>query len=100
MIDWLDVLLLSLASWRLGRMIVMESGPLGLFERVRTFIYTRNTPAWMQDGLSCVHCVSFWVSVFLGLFFLGLWTEYIFLVLASAGGASALELVLGDSEDG
>jgi len=52
----LDLLLLSLFTWRLAYMLVKESGPWGVFEKLRTRIT-------FGGALNCIYCTSVWTGV-------------------------------------
>lgn len=58
----LDLLILSLATWRLGYFISRETGPFSLAKRLRE--------KYPLGGLTtCLYCASFWCAVL----FFGLW---------------------------
>ena len=51
------------ATYRIAYMMTRESGPFGLAERLRTFIYERTEVGsiW-REGIDCIYCVSWWVA--------------------------------------
>lgn len=75
----------ALAAYRLGRMIAYESGPMRAFERLRGLVFDRYGHTWIDDGINCPLCVSFWLA--LVLYWLPLW---VIAPLAAAGIAAFL----------
>lgn len=61
MVEWWPILL-PLAIWRLTYMLVNEEGPLEMFDALR--FYLRKIPR-TEGLLSCVWCLSVWVSAIL-----------------------------------
>lgn len=61
--DALTFLILSLAVWRVCRMFVAEEGPFGIFDTLRHRLKVAKQETWIQRGLGCLACVSFWVSL-------------------------------------
>jgi len=62
----IEILLLTIATWRIAYMFVYENGPYDIFEKLRNLLDTmQNTHATMLiDLLGCLYCTSFWVGVF------------------------------------
>lgn len=60
------MLLAALVIFRVGRILTQEEGPFGVFEalRIKTGIYSRVT--WIQRGLMCVLCLTFWPCLVFG----------------------------------
>lgn len=52
--DPLVLLLLVLATWRISYMLTLESGPLGVFERLRKLPH--------GGLLTCIFCLSVWMA--------------------------------------
>lgn len=76
-----DLLLTALGALRLARLVTRETGPYRLAERLRTAVYDRyGGRSWQMEGMTCVHCVSFWAALVLAL--LPRWAR---LGLAAAG---------------
>lgn len=74
-----DLLILSLATWRLAYMLAKETGPYDILTRFRA--------RFVLGGLtSCVYCLSLWCAALLYLLWL---TPAVVLVyiLAASGGA-------------
>lgn len=54
------LILAILAVYRIAHMVAQEDGPFDVFARIRSI----PTPeSWVARGLSCVLCISFWVSL-------------------------------------
>ena len=64
--DALQLIGVSLAVWRLSSMVVREDGPADIFSRIRSLLHAEKQETWVQRGLNCVLCVSFWVSAIAG----------------------------------
>lgn len=64
----LDLLVDGLAVWRLSRMLVQETGPLGAFTRLREATGIEhdadgNIAVWpLSTPLGCVLCTSVWAA--------------------------------------
>lgn len=59
----LTVFLAILATYRLSHMIVLESGPKRVFERLRSWVREKyGAPSWQFEGINCILCVSFWTA--------------------------------------
>lgn len=57
------ILMLSVLSvYRLSYLIAMEEGPFSAAERLRSAVYTRWPDSWLDRGINCPLCVSFWLS--------------------------------------
>jgi len=74
--------LVTLATYRIAHMIADERGPGDIFHKIRTAVYkawpdkpifhgsentntttpTGYTPSWQFDGITCIDCLSFWLS--------------------------------------
>lgn len=74
-----ELLIFSLATWRVSSLFVSEAGPFRLFVRVREWAGITHDdndevvmiPDTLRAGLlSCVWCFSVWVGTFWALFFL------------------------------
>lgn len=69
--DWLALVILALATWRLSSMIVREDGPGYVFRGLREMAGITHDESggvvMIPDGflpqlLSCVYCSSIWVG--------------------------------------
>lgn len=121
MLDWLTVLLLGLATWRVSSLLVNEDGPWRVFRRMRRLA---RAGEWSQAGLdagrlssdevewvmmqagrpegffsgllSCIWCVSVWVSALVVIMWL-IWPHLAItacLVLAISAMAILIERVI------
>ena len=105
--DGLEILVLSLATWRIAALLVLEDGPFGVFARFRRTIGVEmdrdGNPVAMNEAaalFSCVWCASVYIA--LGLFLLWLWKPEITMLasapLAISTGAIVIqEIANGDS---
>lgn len=58
----LELLLITLATYRLAHAVVNEDGPADAFIHLRTFAYNRWRGSWVDVGVNCILCVSFWAA--------------------------------------
>lgn len=68
--------LVTLAVYRVSRMITMEDGPLDVFARMRGKI-DPNQKTWIGRGLNCILCVSFWIALVSALIVSATWIEWL-----------------------
>lgn len=61
-----EFVLLSLASWRLTKMLTQEEGPYMIFRRFREYMLKFEN--W--NPLSCFWCASVWVSFLFAFLFM------------------------------
>lgn len=66
---WFYFLLGGLATYRLARMISMESGPSFIFRRLRGIPSQKKHPS-VKEGLSCLCCTSFYIGAVMAVYFL------------------------------
>lgn len=79
-------LLAALAVYRISRMIVLEEGPFGAFAWLQE--KTKKQDNWIERGLACPLCISFWLSLVAALFFLPApFPEFLLTWFGIAGGA-------------
>ncbi len=86
-IEWLELVLLVLASYRLTHLLVYDR----IAEPVRRWVAPWRT---LSEVLGCHWCTGVWVSAGLLLLWLGwpsVWSERLLLLLAIAGGQGLLE---------
>lgn len=77
----LDLLILSLATWRLTYLLAKESGPFDLLTRLRA--------RFALGGLSsCVYCWSLWCAA--GLYLLALTPAIVLVYILAIAGAAML----------
>ena len=85
----LELILLSLAVWRITALFVYDDGPRGIFVRLRDAI---------GGPLTCFWCTSAWVSLVASLFFPAItlsWREWFIWWWAVAGSAVLIDEVRG-----
>lgn len=84
--SWLELLLATLATYRVARVVSQEDGPADAFSRLRAAV---GQSTWIGRGLHCIFCVSFWLSFIAAAMIVSplLWREYILASLGIAGGA-------------
>jgi hypothetical protein len=91
---WFQFVVAALAIYRVARMIVAEDGPADVFAKARHRFGIENQQTWVQRGLSCIACISFWlgliVAALYGFGLVPVWLEWVFVGLA----LSALNVVL------
>jgi hypothetical protein len=71
MSDALMFLILSLAVWRVCRMWVAEDGPADVLAILRHRLGVPKQATWVQRGLACIACISFWLGLIAGVLWLG-----------------------------
>lgn len=52
----------ALASYRVARMLALETGPFGLFAGVRSR-FDPKQETWIGKGLNCPYCIGMWASL-------------------------------------
>lgn len=86
----LDAILLALATYRVATDLAWEDGPVELYSRLRSAVYTRfGDRHWASEGVSCPICLSFWIAPLL-LFVAWPWLPWLVSWLAVAGAAALL----------
>lgn len=73
--SWLDFMIGALVTYRLCRMLTLESGPGRIFKKLRA-APTKGSAT--QEGLSCPHCSGVWYAALVTAFFV--WRDNIHLV--------------------
>lgn len=83
-----EAILIGLAAWRLSSLLVMENGPWGAFERLRTLVGIKPGPieGFLPELLSCMFCTTVWATVF----FYGVWQLSPTVVMVCAAMSIAL----------
>ena len=95
MVNYFDVLVLGLATWRISHMLVWEDGPFKIFIRMQSWM-ERND--FLIDLFSCVWCLSVWVGAILVLSAIIDKTVTIYLMLPFA--LSSITILLERTTDG
>lgn len=57
------VLLVALMALGLAYTLARLVGPFGLAMALRGWVLNLSLPAWMKDGVLCVYCWSFWLTL-------------------------------------
>lgn len=60
---WISLVVATFVVYRISRMIAVEEGPFEVFTTIRTFFYHNKYPEWIQRGIVCPLCVSFWIAL-------------------------------------
>lgn len=74
MTDWFNLALLSLACYRLARLISRDEGPFNIFHQLRTisgaYDYGANGKAKtsLGRGISCPFCIGLWIALPLAMY--------------------------------
>lgn len=99
--DWLKLVLVTLACYRLAQLIAFDEGPLGIFHKLRiaTGAYNYDKQGQPQSTLgrliTCPYCLGMWIALPLALYAdLDLWWLW---WLAIAGGQTFLQGLTNDS---
>jgi len=86
----INVVILSLATWRISSLLVDEDGPFEIFMKLRNlvgvkfdaegYVYGSNE---LSKQFVCLWCMSLWVGILLSIiYFLLPWTIYVFMGFA------------------
>ena len=102
MLDWLPIVLIALATWRVTSMLVQEDGPFTIFRRVRRLWGIQHDDTGcifnvpdnnMAKLFSCQWCMSVWIGPALyGLWFIA---PVAILLLAISAGAILIQCATG-----
>lgn len=60
MTNLVQLIIAALAVYRVSRMVAIEEGPFSLFTKIRSLAPAQT---WLQRGLECPICISFWVAL-------------------------------------
>ena len=99
--DFLWLVILSFACYRLAQLIADDDGPLSIFGRLRQWVDARAKTEqergrylfWQSaaDGINCPFCVGVWIAAGLAVVYSGIeWSTLIY-IFAIAGAQSWLE---------
>lgn len=87
-----DLLIVSLAAYRLSYLVCFEAGPFNLATRLRTAVFNwaegRESRKWAWEGINCYYCVSFWCSMLMGAL------AYVFSPLPNPASGSVVHVIL------
>ena len=100
--DWVMLIAAILATFKLGEIVVIETGPYGIFERFRATVgksASKVTPGKrtfvteFAALIHCPYCVGVWTSLLLVLLiaFRSIPGDVFILFMAIAGGQSLLQ---------
>jgi hypothetical protein len=97
-------IILGLAVWRVAVMLVDEDGPGNIFGWMRSKLVresAKETPGSLSQGLSCVYCLSVWLSlvVFVAYVAQPVVTLYTCIPLALAALCAVLQQLTYDRTD-
>mgnify|MGYP001581685764 CR=1 FL=1 len=99
MIDLLALIVLSLATWRVCRMLCFETGPRRVFARIRAFAGVSDLGKGtnlVSDILSCMACASVWIAIALTVIWVYVDFAHIAIfVLATSGVAVLAQMAVG-----
>ncbi len=84
---WIRFVLVTLASWRISHLLVVEDGPWEVFARLRR----RLGASAMGRLMDCFGCVSVWVTAPFSLFLSRTVPDVFFCWFALSGAAFLLE---------
>lgn len=62
MTDMTAMLIVALAVYRLSYLIALEEGPFGVAARWREWVEAQHGPLWLNEGVHCPLCISFWLG--------------------------------------
>ncbi len=93
MIDIRVLIAIALASYRVSRMISEEEGPWEAFTRLRGMVFRRAPNAWIERGVNCPLCLSFWICIILTAVSRLPFASYGIMALAASGVASLLFII-------
>lgn len=92
----LEALILgSLAVWRLTHLLQEETGPMAVFDNIRSRVWVmKNTDGGFREGFFCFKCLSLWLSIiFIILYFL---IQPIFFFLTILLAVSAVSIFIDE----
>jgi hypothetical protein len=94
-LNWLHIVILILATWRISSLLANEAGPAGVLDSLRHWLGIRHNDigerysmSAVGDEILCQWCTSLWIGAVLGLLY-WLWplvTVYVTLPLALSTG--------------
>jgi hypothetical protein len=84
----------SLAVWRLSHALVKENGPRDWFIRLRARLArTQKRSGGLFDMFSCVYCLSFWIALIAALSVSETFFQWFGYALALSGSSMLLEVL-------
>lgn len=91
-IGWLDYALAVAAVYRVAYMVALETGPFELCAKLRRA--ATKAPLWVQEGLGCPLCISFWLGLLAGIAATGEFLHGVAYGLGIAGGVLIVHKVV------
>lgn len=89
----IDLILATLATYRIALMVATEEGAFGVFALIRERVDPQQE-TWLGRGLNCPLCVGFWVSLAIALIIpFASWQGFILHWFGLAGGAVLIQKV-------
>jgi hypothetical protein len=73
--NFIDVVLLGFACWRLSSLLYQEEGPFGIFTRLREKLGIQHI-----DGVPCIYPDRFWCKLFGCMWCLSVWVAFALVV--------------------
>lgn len=64
MLNLTTIIIASLATYRVTRIILIEDGPFNIFVTLRGAL-DPDQRTWLGGGMACVWCISFWIGLIL-----------------------------------
>lgn len=91
---WLDFVIGTFVTYFLSYSFAKLDGPFGLFIETRSFLFHRFPKPWVQKGVTCPFCISFYAGflVALAVFFIAplAWWGFFFLWFGYTGASMFL----------
>lgn len=81
-----DLIVISLASWRLASLLVQEDGPNDIFAKLRAAVMPEGEVSSLALVFTCVWCMSVWTAMVLT----AVWVIWQLPVLVLAASALAI----------
>lgn len=86
----IEFIIIALAVWRISRIIALENGPFNFMDTIRRKLGANKGETWIQQGIVCVGCISFWVGMAAAVMVGGPWQDVILRGLAFSAVAVIL----------
>lgn len=99
-ISVVELMMFLLATFGLSYTITSLHGPFGLCEKLRIWVKSKTTEAWITTGIGCPICMSFWVSFFITPIVARTFAEDALLIASSVGFAAVVILLSPPADDG
>lgn len=80
------------ATYRIARMVAHEEGPFEVFTRLRTLVVNKWPDTWLERGIFCALCVSFWAGFAVVALSFAWWGQLLIYGLGLSGASVALTI--------